>query len=238
MSRFRSAASLTVGVFGGVLLTLAVTGVVTLRARQDPAQPSLPGEPSLPPPRQNTPSSAPSAEPQPPAQPGEALPVPRLEAAPAIERVSPVSPQPGTPPATTAVAADSDTDDPERAATLFVEKTRQEASAAIDSLRKEADALKQRLRKVEAALRRWESLRSAVSRNPALEGEHLPGQLEAIPQALPADPVAPAAEARPTAAPGPETDRNLSPPIPPADAARPVPELPASRPSVERVNPF
>jgi hypothetical protein len=236
MSRFRSAASLTVGVFGGVLLTLAATGVMTLRARQDPSPPTLPAGPSLPPPRQNVPSSAPTAEPQPPAQPGEALPVPRLEAAPAVERVPPVGPGTLTPPLTTEVVANSDPDDPERAASVFVEKTRQEASAAIDTLRKEADALKQRLRKVEAALRRWESLLSAVSTNPAPEGEHLPSRPEPIPQAVPANPVDPATEVRPPAV--PDRELNVFPPPPTASATKSARELPPSQPPVGRVNPF
>jgi uncharacterized coiled-coil protein SlyX len=62
----------------------------------------------------------------------------------------------------TAAPGPAPQDDPEKTASAFVDKTRQEASAAVASLRKEADALRERLRKVESALQRWETLLAAI----------------------------------------------------------------------------
>jgi hypothetical protein len=53
-------------------------------------------------------------------------------------------------------------DDPEKEAGAYVEKTRREATAAVKALRDEAEALRARLKKVEAGLRRWEALLSAL----------------------------------------------------------------------------
>jgi hypothetical protein len=80
-------------------------------------------------------------------------------------------------------------DDPERAATDYIAKTRREAEAAVKSLKDEATALRDRLKKVESALNRWETLLSALDleARPAQQGQELetvvPSQLEPIPAA-------------------------------------------------------
>jgi hypothetical protein len=55
-------------------------------------------------------------------------------------------------------------EDPEKAAKAFVDQNRRVAEDRLKSLKDEAEKLRSRLRKVEAGIRRWETLVSALNR--------------------------------------------------------------------------
>lgn len=64
-------------------------------------------------------------------------------------------------------------DDPDQAATAYLEKARKDARESIEKLRAERLAIQKRLEKVDAALSRWEALLTAL--DPAMsatEGKH------------------------------------------------------------------
>jgi hypothetical protein len=149
-------------------------------------------------------------------------PVPPLAPAPVVSAHSPLELDP-----TSGLPAPGESDDPEKNVQAFVEQNRKVAETQLKNLRNEAEKLRSRLQKVEAGIRRWESLLTALQTN-----EAPPGALEPIPsarrgfsaRAVP-PPVAPAEEG-PSSRPAPPDDK---PPPPKPDSLAPSPSEPAPR---------
>jgi hypothetical protein len=72
-------------------------------------------------------------------------------------------------------------DDPEKNARAFAERNRKEAQDELKRLKDEAERLRTRLGKVEAGIRRWEALLSALENCERTE----PPKLQPIPTSLP-----------------------------------------------------
>jgi hypothetical protein len=150
-------------------------------------------------------------------------PVPPLPPAPVVSAHSPLELEPAS-----GLPAPGESDDPEKKVQAFVEQNRKVAETQLKNLRDEAETLRARLQKVEAGIRRWESLLTALQTN-----EAPPGELAPIPQArrgfnarVVPPPVATGAAAPPSP-PDPAPDK---PPPAPADLnPAPSPSEPAPR---------
>jgi hypothetical protein len=114
----------------------------------------------------------------------------------AAESLPPAAPDTTTPPA--ANPAGPANDDPEKNARAFAERNRKEAQDELKKLKDEAERLRTRLGKVEAGIRRWEALLSALENGERTDAPKLqpiptslpsvenPTTLDAIPRARPA----------------------------------------------------
>jgi len=123
-----------------------------------------------------------------PPPPAETLPAP--VSLPGQEKADPFSAQP--PPTAPVVSAGStvelqtasglpsagESEDPEKNVQAFVEQNRKVAESQLKNLKDEAEKLRARLQKVEAGIRRWEALLTALQTS-----EAGPADLEPIPQA-------------------------------------------------------
>jgi hypothetical protein len=96
-------------------------------------------------------------------------PLPPTPVGPALSELEPLS-------HTTPSAGESE--DPEKNVQAFVEQNRKVAETQLKNLRDEAEKLRARLQKVEAGIRRWDTLLTALQAS-----EVAPEQLEPIPQA-------------------------------------------------------
>jgi hypothetical protein len=102
--------------------------------------------------RATEPKDAPGQLPSPLSIPATGLALP-----PAPTPVSPDSPGPTDPP-----PAGPESDDPEKRARDFTEQNRKAAQEELTQLKAEAERLRARLGKVEAGIRRWEALVTAL----------------------------------------------------------------------------
>jgi hypothetical protein len=86
------------------------------------------------------------------------------------------------------VAAPS-TEDPEKSAQRFAERSRREAEAHLKALTTEAAQLRARLAKLESGIKRWQTLVNALKGTQGSSlSEDSPSDLEPLPQAAAADP--------------------------------------------------
>ncbi len=172
-------------VIASILAGVSLIGWV---ARSTRAQDGAPANASRPP--------AGSAPAQPTASPLQSP--PKGEAPGDLLEPPPTAIVPPAPNAEAPGPANPENDDPEKNARAFAERNRKEAQDELKKLKDEAERLRTRLGKVEAGIRRWEALLSA------LEGSEKPGpprpgpiptslptaenptHLEAIPRAKPA----------------------------------------------------
>ena len=183
---------------------------------------------------QNTPKDPPTASPRAvtpsPASPSTAVGVPL----PSAEPLPPVDSAPtrslvdsrslfDLDPGSLRFAA-GETDDPENYAQTFVERNRRVAEAQLKSLKDEAEKLRSRLRKLEAGIRRWEALRTALQEN---EGAELDGAAGGPNGRASLEPQAPA----PTPRRRPQFPTQVVPPS--ADAAVRGADPPPSAPSID-----
>ena len=157
---------------GVVILGLVLAGSAARRsAAQNPAQDPSPAPPTKPAESRSEPPQVPletKSEVHPPlpdAGPSLEMPVPKLSKSvpmPTSETTIGVSDVPST------VMTDvvpSETDDPEKVATTFLQQNQQLAEAHLKALKDEAEKLKARLSKVEAGARRWERLLAALKQS-------------------------------------------------------------------------
>jgi hypothetical protein len=127
-----------------------------------------------------------------PSKPREAAPPPIGPAEPPLPTApaEPAAKQALAPydPVAVTVAAPS-SDDPERSAQAFVERSRKEAESNLKALTAEAAQLRARLARLESGIKRWQSLVNALKGTQAQAAtEETPSDLEPLPQAAAADP--------------------------------------------------
>jgi hypothetical protein len=145
-----------------------------------------------------TSATKPPAESAPPEPAPSPLQLPPKAEAPGSVSESPMPIAPPGQDAPAPTAAGPENDDPEKNARAFAERNRKEAQDELKKLKDEAERLRTRLGKVEAGIRRWEALLSALENNertvtinaglppsivPTAEN---PTHLDAIPKAKPA----------------------------------------------------
>jgi len=111
-------------------------------------------------------------EPPPPAAPTDA----------AKDSLPPITPE--------RYAAGAPTDDPEKSAQAFVERSRKEAEAHLKALTTEAAQLRSQLAKLESGIKRWQTLVNALRGTQARGSseDSSPSDLEPLPQAATGDP--------------------------------------------------
>ena len=103
------------------------------------------------------------AAPIPPPGPADSLTIPQLKAEPSPSPFNAKTTDKSPAPVPVAPGdAASETDDPEKVASAFLEKNQKVAETHLKALRDEAEKLKTRLHKVEAGIARWESLLGAL----------------------------------------------------------------------------
>jgi hypothetical protein len=165
---------------------------------QVPAATVKPEEPKSAAPQQKPETQSDLAAPLPPPGPADRLSVPRLnseaDASPFTGKTGDKAPAP------IAVApgdAATDSDDPEKVATAFLEQNQKLAETHLKALKDEAEKLRARLTKVEAGIKRWDRLLEALKQSRNAELTAPPGTLnnpakdELSPAAPPAQPDAP-----------------------------------------------
>jgi hypothetical protein len=132
------------------------------------------------------PPALPDASPSdtlPPKPPTETLPTP-------VEPSASKSPAPAIDSELAAAPVDhrniSDQDDPEMAAVAFVEQNQKMAESQLKNLIAEQTKLRERLQKVDAGIKRWETLLSALKQSQGSVANAIPGNSASWKQSAPA----------------------------------------------------
>jgi hypothetical protein len=142
---------------------------------------------------------------------------------PVVSAHSPLELEPAS-----SLPAPGESDDPEKNVQAFIEQNRKVAETQLKNLRDEAEKLRGRLQKVEAGIRRWENLLTALQTNEGSASDlaPIPKTRRGFNARVVPPPVAPGAPARPSP-PDPAPDK--PPPAPNADLPVPSPSEPAPR---------
>ena len=135
--------------------------------------------------------------------------------------------------APTGDAAAPPTDDPEKSAQAFVERSRKEAEAHLKALTTEAAQLRSRLAKLESGIKRWQTLVNALkgTQATALSEDASPSDLEPLPQAATGDPRADKRVKWASSNPPAPAEDALDSPAPTAAPAREPAPAPYARPA-------
>ncbi len=171
-------------VIAAVIAGLVLIGWVSrnTRAQNSPVHPKLPQEaPSADQPSKPSNAGLKTEIPNPHPSELEAIPeppVPKPVNPPAADALTAPSPTPLRAPfeldPNHGLAAPAENDDPEKTVQAFVAQNRKVAQAQLKSLKDEAEKLRSRLQRVEAGIKRWEALLTALEKSGAIAAVESP----------------------------------------------------------------
>jgi hypothetical protein len=162
---------------------------------KEPAAPALAAPDSIPQAKPTSDQVPPDVNAAPAGLPGGSPsdtlpPMPPTETLPKPEPSASKPPAPAMDPELAAAPADhrsiSDQDDPEKAAVAFVEQNQKMAESQLKNLIAEQTRLRERLQKVDAGIKRWETLLSALKQSQGSVANAIPGNSAVWKQSAPA----------------------------------------------------